>query len=175
MRKLAVPLPSPPLPPQEASSRVAAASSFPDGSIAVAVQAQRAVAYRHPADGVRSVPVWLGESAVAEGGEWVSELLAQSPEEPVLLVCADAETSTALGSFVSAEGYPGVEQITLNEALARPGPFPRYHPAQLLPRTPLFTAQRFLVAAQPVWLAQAQQHRRSGLIRWAVDVDPLSI
>jgi primosomal protein N' (replication factor Y) len=34
---------------------------------------------------------------------------------------------------------------------------------------------RFLNAAQPVWLAQAQQHRRSGLVRWAVDVDPLSI
>jgi Tfp pilus assembly protein PilN len=118
----------------------------------VAVQAQRAVAYRHPADGVRSVPVWLGESAVAEVGEWLGELLAQSPEEPVLLVCADAETATALGSFVSAEGYPGVEQITLNEALARPGPFPRYHPAQLLPRTPLFTAQRFLVAASIAFL-----------------------
>ncbi len=118
----------------------------------VAVQAQRAVAYRHPADGVRSVPVWLGESAVAEVGEWLGELLAQSPEEPVLLVCADAETATALGSFVSAEGYPGVEQITLNEALARPGPFPRYHPAQLLPRTPLFTAQGFLIAASIVFL-----------------------
>ena len=118
----------------------------------VAVQAQRAVAYRHPADGVRSVPVWLGESAVAEVGEWLGELLAQSPEEPVLLVCADGETATALGSFVSAEGYPGVEQITLNEALARPGPFPRYHPAQLLPRTPLFTAQRFLLAASIAFL-----------------------
>jgi len=35
--------------------------------------------------------------------------------------------------------------------------------------------QRFLSAAQSVWLAQAQQHRRSGLIRWAVDVDPLAI
>ncbi len=35
--------------------------------------------------------------------------------------------------------------------------------------------QRFLSEAQAVWLAQAQQHRRSGLIRWAVDVDPLAI
>lgn len=35
--------------------------------------------------------------------------------------------------------------------------------------------QRFLAEAQPVWLALAQQHRRSGLIRWAVDVDPLAI
>ncbi len=35
--------------------------------------------------------------------------------------------------------------------------------------------QRFLSEAQAMWLAQAQQHRRSGLIRWAVDVDPLAI
>ena len=35
--------------------------------------------------------------------------------------------------------------------------------------------QRFLSEAQAVWLALAQQHRRSGLIRWAVDVDPLAI
>ncbi len=121
----------------------------------VAVEAQRAVAYRHPADGVRSVPVWLGDSAVAEVGAWLAELLTQSPEEPMLLVCADAETATALGSFVSAEAYPGVEQITLNEALARPGAFPRYHPAQLLPRSPVFTAQRLLIAASFVFLLAA--------------------
>ncbi len=35
--------------------------------------------------------------------------------------------------------------------------------------------QRLLVAAQPIWLALAQKNRRSGLIRWAVDVDPLAI
>jgi hypothetical protein len=121
----------------------------------VAVQAQRAVAYRHPADGVRSVPVWLGESAVAAVGAWLGELLTPSPEEPVLLVCADLETATALGSFVRAEDYPGVEQITLNEALARPGVLPRYHPAQLLPRYPLFTAQRFLIAASIVFFLAA--------------------
>ncbi|HYR24822.1 MAG TPA: primosomal protein N', partial [Aquabacterium sp.] len=34
---------------------------------------------------------------------------------------------------------------------------------------------RFLAGAQTTWLALAHQHRRSGLIRWAVDVDPLSI
>ncbi len=35
--------------------------------------------------------------------------------------------------------------------------------------------QRFLQAAQAIWLDEAQKNRRSGLIRWAVDVDPLSI
>ncbi len=39
-------------------------------------------------------------------------------------------------------------------------------------RVPL---QRFLVQCQPVWLALAQKNRRNVLIRWAVDVDPLSI
>ncbi|MDE1997945.1 MAG: primosomal protein N' [Burkholderiales bacterium] len=34
---------------------------------------------------------------------------------------------------------------------------------------------RFLQAAQPIWLDEAQKNRRSGLIRWAVDVDPLAI
>lgn len=48
--------------------------------------------------------------------------------------------------------------------------------AQMMIESPQRLAlQRFLAAAHPVWLAQAQQHRRSGLMRWAVDVDPLAI
>ncbi|HEX5310860.1 replication restart helicase PriA [Aquabacterium sp.] len=35
--------------------------------------------------------------------------------------------------------------------------------------------QRFLQSAQALWLDEAQKNRRSGLIRWAVDVDPLAI
>ena len=35
--------------------------------------------------------------------------------------------------------------------------------------------QRLLSRAQAIWLEVAQKNRRSGLIRWAVDVDPLSI
>ena len=35
--------------------------------------------------------------------------------------------------------------------------------------------QRFLQQSQPIWLDLAQKNRRSGLIRWAVDVDPLAI
>ncbi|MEY4766737.1 MAG: hypothetical protein RI907_3410 [Pseudomonadota bacterium] len=48
--------------------------------------------------------------------------------------------------------------------------------AQLLiesPSRPLL--QRFLQAAQPTWLALGKHHRRGGLLRWAVDVDPLAI
>lgn len=121
----------------------------------VALQAQRAVAYRHPADGVRTALLWHGESALADAGEWLGDVLAQNAEEPVLLVCADEETTTALGAFVGVERYPGVEQITLNEALARPVVLPRYHPAQLLPRTPVVTAQRALIAASVAFLIAA--------------------
>jgi type II secretory pathway component PulM len=92
---------------------------------------------------------------VAAVGAWLGELLTPSPEEPVLLVCADLETATALGSFGSAEDHPGVEQITLNEALARPGVLPRYHSAQLLPRSPVFTAERWLIAASIALLLTA--------------------
>jgi primosomal protein N' (replication factor Y) len=35
--------------------------------------------------------------------------------------------------------------------------------------------QRFLQQSQSIWLDLAQKNRRSGLIRWAVDVDPLAI
>jgi primosomal protein N' (replication factor Y) len=35
--------------------------------------------------------------------------------------------------------------------------------------------QRLLTQAMPLWLALAQKNRPNGLIRWAVDVDPLAI
>ncbi len=48
--------------------------------------------------------------------------------------------------------------------------------AQLMIESPLRPAlQRFLAQSQGIWLALAKKNRRSGLIRWAVDVDPLSI
>ena len=48
--------------------------------------------------------------------------------------------------------------------------------AQLMIESPMRPAlQRFLAQSQAVWLELAKQNRRSGLIRWAVDVDPLSI
>ena len=121
----------------------------------VALQAQRAVAYRHPADGVRSALLWHGESSVADVGEWLGDVLVRNAEEPVLLVCADEETATALGAFIGVERHPGVEQLTLNEALARPVVLPRYHPAQLLPRTPVVTAQRVMIAASIAFLLAA--------------------
>lgn len=121
----------------------------------VAVHAQRAVAYRHPADGVRAALLWRGDSALAEVGEWLADVLATNAEEPILLVCADEATASALGTFVGVERHPGVEQITLPEALGRPVVLPRYHPAQLLPRPPVMTAQRAMIAASIAFLIAA--------------------
>ena len=48
--------------------------------------------------------------------------------------------------------------------------------AQLMIESPHRIAlQRFLAQSQAVWLELAQQSRRAGLVRWAVDVDPLAI
>ncbi|MGH6646226.1 replication restart helicase PriA [Aquabacterium sp.] len=48
--------------------------------------------------------------------------------------------------------------------------------AQMMIESPNRAAlQRFLSDSQAPWLDLAQKNRRSGLVRWAVDVDPLSI
>jgi hypothetical protein len=126
------------------------------GAVTVlAVQEHRAIAYRHPSDGVRSALQWSGVSAVAEVGEWLGEILRRNAEEPVLLVCADEATSAVFGTFTGVERYPGVELVSLHEALARPVVLPRYHPAQLLPRPPLLTAQRAMLAASIAFLLAA--------------------
>lgn len=121
----------------------------------VAVQKERAISYRHPADSTRGVLHWHGESVLAEVGKWLDQLLERDAEEPVLLVSADEATAAALSVFVGVKEYPGVELIPLSEALARKVEFPRYHPAQLLPRPPLFTAQRLMIAASVALLLAA--------------------
>ncbi|MBA4110785.1 MAG: primosomal protein N' [Leptothrix sp. (in: Bacteria)] len=48
--------------------------------------------------------------------------------------------------------------------------------AQMMIESPHRAAlQRFLTDSQALWLDVAQKNRRNGLVRWAVDVDPLSI
>lgn len=118
----------------------------------VALRAQQAIAYCSLADGSRTPLLWQGDTVVEDVSEWLGELLALDEEEPVLLVCADKAAATALGAFAGVERYPGVEQVMLTEALARPVVLPRYHPAQLLPRTPVITAQRAVIAASIAFL-----------------------
>jgi hypothetical protein len=113
----------------------------------VALQSHRAIAYRHPADGGRTALRWQGDAVIADVGRWLGALLALNAEEPVLLICADDAAATALGTFFGVERYTGVELETMSEALARPVVLPRYHSAQLLPRLPVVTANRVMIAA----------------------------
>jgi hypothetical protein len=121
----------------------------------VAVQKESAISYCHPADGVRDVLHWHGGSTLAEVGGWLDRLLERDAEEPILLVGADEAAVAALGVFVGVKEHPGVELLSLGEALARPVEFPRYHPAQLLPRPPMVTAQRAMIAATVALLLAA--------------------
>jgi hypothetical protein len=121
----------------------------------IAADAGRACAYRHPADAGRTAKAWRGESALAEVGRWLAGIFAQNPEEPVLLFCANDEVAAALEANASPDRHPGLARLLLTEALARPVLLPRYHPAQLLPRLPLFTAQRAVIAASIVFLLAA--------------------
>ena len=118
----------------------------------VALQAERAFAYRNPEEGGRTALLWQGDTVVEDVSEWLGELLARNAEEPVLLVCADEATATAFGAFIGVERYPAVEPMPLDEALGRPVVLPRYHPAQLLPRTPMVTAKRAVIAASIAFL-----------------------
>ena len=103
------------------------------------------------------------------------------PYASLAMLRAEARTQEAAQAFL-LEAARAV-QTDADEAVRLYPPVPtpvqrvaNVERAQMMIESPQRLAlQRFLVAAQPVWLAQAQQHRRSGLIRWAVDVDPLSI
>ncbi len=118
----------------------------------VALQAERAVAYRHPADAGRTVQLWHGDTTVAEVGHWLAGIFAQNAEEPVLLFCTDDEVAAALDAYAPLDRHPGLDRLPLTDALARQVMLPRYHPAQLLPRQPMVTAQRAVIAASLAFL-----------------------
>jgi len=88
------------------------------------------------------------------------------------LADAAALVGELAGSLLTAEGgitvYPTVPSPVAKVA--------NVERAQLLiesPSRPLL--QRFLQGAHPTWLALGKHHRQGGLLRWAVDVDPLAI
>lgn len=112
----------------------------------VALESERALAYRHPKSGGRCVRYWHGDSTLVEVGQWLGALFAEDAEEPVLIVSTDNETGARLESYLGDE-LPNLEWLRLAEALGRRVVLPRYHPAQLLPREPWFTAERAVIAA----------------------------
>jgi len=110
------------------------------------------------------------------------EMAGLPPYAHLAMLRAEGKTQEAAQGFLEAAAQALMAEaqaagITLYPAV--PTPVQRVanvERAQLMiesaQRVPL---QRFLSAAQATWFTLAQQHRRSGLIRWAVDVDPLSI
>ncbi len=102
------------------------------------------------------------------------------PYASLALLRAEAKTQDAANAFLRAAAE-AVSEISGGVTLypSVPTPVQRVadiERAQMMMESPQRPAlQRLLTEAQPIWLALAQQHRRSGLVRWAVDVDPLSI
>jgi primosomal protein N' (replication factor Y) len=102
------------------------------------------------------------------------------PHASLALLRAEAKTQDAATAFLR-EAAEAVGALASGVTLYPPVPTPvqrvaDIERAQMMLEAPQRPAlQRLLTQAQPVWLALAQQHRRSGLVRWAVDVDPLSI
>jgi primosomal protein N' (replication factor Y) len=105
------------------------------------------------------------------------------PYASLAMLRAEGKTQDAAQAFLrdAAEAaQPLADQlgcVTLYPAV--PTPVQRVaniERAQLMIESPNRAAlQRFLTDSQPLWLDVAQKNRRSGLVRWAVDVDPLSI
>ncbi len=113
----------------------------------MAIRDGSAVAYHHPKSAGRSVLNWRGEHCLKEAGRWLTGLFAEDAAEPITLVCADDESAEAVAACLGDGDHPGLEVLRVSEALGRPVVLPRYHPAQLLPREPVVTAQRMAIAA----------------------------
>lgn len=120
----------------------------------VAIEPARACAYRHAANGRREILTWHGEQTIAEVGQWLGAIFAKEGNEPVLLV-AEADDAAALDAGVSLADKPGAQLVSFREALRRSAVLPRTHPAQLLPRAAVVTAQRAVLAASLALLAVA--------------------
>lgn len=119
------------------------------GAVAVIALADgQALAYAHPAHSGREIRQWRGETAIAEATGWIRSTLEQ--EQSVLLV-----TDGAPEAFTGIGRHPALECRTLAETLGRSVVMPRYHPAQLLPRDPVMSAQRLALAASVLLLLTA--------------------
>jgi primosomal protein N' (replication factor Y) len=105
------------------------------------------------------------------------------PYASLAMLRAEGKTQEAAQAFlreaaeVSRPLAEALGSVTLYPAV--PTPVQRVaniERAQMMIESPNRAAlQRFLTDSQPTWLDLAQKSRRGGLVRWAVDVDPLSI
>jgi hypothetical protein len=121
----------------------------------VALGQGRALAYRHPMDGPRTVMTWQGEQATVDAANWLAAILRKQVEEPVWLVTPDES-----GEGVVAKSLAGVEpkalkRWALTEALQASATLPGNHPAQLLPPPRRITLGRLAIAASVALLVTA--------------------
>jgi len=111
------------------------------------------------------------------------EMAGLPPYASLAMLRAEGKTQEAAQAFLleAAQAVQHLADATGLVSLYPPVPTPvqrvaNVERAQLMIEASQRAAlQRLLVAAQPIWLALAQKNRRNGLIRWAVDVDPLAI
>ncbi|MDP3521142.1 MAG: primosomal protein N' [Hydrogenophaga sp.] len=110
------------------------------------------------------------------------EAAAMPPFAHQALVRADARAQDTAQAFLNeaaalATELPGADQVTVFPAV--PMSIQRVanvERAQMLLESPSRVAlQRFLAAWQPVLLAVRQGPAGKGLVRWAIDVDPLNL
>ena len=97
-----------------------------------------------------------------------AEARSQDVAQGFLTACSEAATALQLEGLAQTSLYPPVPMTIQRVA--------NVERAQMLVESPSRAAlQRFLAAWHPVLLATRQQPEHKGLIRWAVDVDPLVI
>ncbi|MEK8087978.1 primosomal protein N' [Aquabacterium sp. A3] len=108
------------------------------------------------------------------------------PHASLAMLRAEGKTQAAAQGFLQAALQAAQDHLASTGeasplALYPPVPTPVQRVANieraqaLIESAHRLALQRLLQHLQPVWLAQAQEHRRNGLLRWAVDVDPLAI
>ncbi|MES2091391.1 MAG: primosomal protein N', partial [Pseudomonadota bacterium] len=105
------------------------------------------------------------------------------PYSSLAMLRAEGKTQEAAQQFLSeaAEAVQALADalacVTLYPAV--PTPVQRVANVEraqmMIESTNRAALQRFMSESQSIWLQVAQKNRRNGLVRWAVDVDPLSI
>jgi primosomal protein N' (replication factor Y) len=111
------------------------------------------------------------------------EMACLPPYASLAMLRAEGKTQEAAQAFLN-EAVKAVQDLAKSLGgitLYPPVPTPVQRVANveraqlMIEATQRIALQRLLTQSQAIWLDVANKNRRSGLIRWAVDVDPLSI
>ncbi|HET8871376.1 MAG TPA: primosomal protein N', partial [Aquabacterium sp.] len=109
------------------------------------------------------------------------EMAGLPPYSSLAMLRAEAKTQEAAQHFLKQAAELTQELADTQILVYPPVPTPIQRVANveraqmMIESTHRVALLRYLQSAQAIWLEEAQKNRRSGLIRWAVDVDPLAI